>query len=691
MQSSTLTRRGLFSLVLAVLVAVLAAVPSAVAAQSSLLAVPDQILAELEANGEVRIVVNFEAGESVNDIDALEAQVTAARADVLGALPRSAQPTDVVAFSHVPAIVMTVDAATLEAIQRNPFVTAIEPNAEMAFSLDESVPLINADDTQALGVTGDGVTVAIADSGIDFDHPDLSDDLQDQYCADVNVPLECPGGANPAVDYAGHGTWVSGTITSNGTVAGEGVAPDAEFHMGRLGGPSGFFTTDVVDYLNYLIANHGSLGSDIVNMSLGVVGYYSNSAVTCANDWPSLNTATTSLANLGIVVVAASGNDNNLTGVGSPACLPNVISVGASYDANVGGVGYSSCTDASSAPDQIACFTNRNSILDIMAPGSLITTSADGGGTGTVAGTSFASPIVAAVAAQMREYYGFVSHTDMRNALVNSTSATVSDPSGTGLTYPRVDSLAAYNYFASIAPADPINLVSTGSTETTASLSWTDQANTETGFRVYRDGIPAGISGVNVTTFTDTGLTCETTYTYYVVSFNANGESNQSNNVNVTTGTCSGGGNLLINGSFEDPFGGNWNIFSDDGAFTTGQAFDGSRVMLFDADNSQELIRQSVSGVSGASGDTVELTFYVGGQNLASGGQAGTRVETFNGGSLVDLANCLVANRGTFNWQQIVCTVNASGNYDEIRVSIGLRNIPSGFFGIDAAELTITP
>ncbi|MGF1506600.1 MAG: ExeM/NucH family extracellular endonuclease, partial [Anaerolineae bacterium] len=152
-----------------------------------------------------------------------------------------------------------------------------------------------------------------------------------------------------------------------------------------------------------------------------------------------------------------------------------------------------------------------------------------------------------------------------------------------------------------------------------------------------------------------------------------------------------GSANLLVNGSFEDDFTGNWNNLSDDGPFTTGFAFDGTRVMLFNADGSQELIRQTVSGVSGSSGDTVELVFYVGGQNLVSGGQAGARIETFNGGSPADLVNCLVSDRGTFNFTQVTCTLNATSNFDEIRVSIGLRNIPSGFFGIDAASLTILP
>ena len=91
-------------------------------------------------------------------------------------------------------------------------------------------------------------------------------------------------------------------------------------------------------------------------------------------------------------------------------------------------------------------------------------------------------------------------------------------------------------------PATPSGLKSQGSTRTSISLAWTDNANNETGYQIYQSTtgsngpwVLVGTTGVNGKTFTATGLTRNTTYWYYVVAINTAGPSAPSNVISATT------------------------------------------------------------------------------------------------------------------------------------------------------------
>jgi chitinase len=89
-------------------------------------------------------------------------------------------------------------------------------------------------------------------------------------------------------------------------------------------------------------------------------------------------------------------------------------------------------------------------------------------------------------------------------------------------------------------PSAPSGLRVTGTTSTSASLAWTAPAGTVTGYGVYRNGTKVGSSAS--TSFTDSGLTAATTYTYTVSASNSAGESAKSASVQVTTSAATGGG-----------------------------------------------------------------------------------------------------------------------------------------------------
>ena len=180
-----------------------------------------------------------------------------------------------------------------------------------------------------LGLTGAGVKVAVMDTGIDYNHPDLGgcfgpgcrvamgfDFVGDAYDAVTN-PNPVPD--NDPDDCAGHGTHVAGIIGANGGVT--GVAPGVTFGAYRVFGCDGSTSDDVmIAAMERIQAD----GMQVLNMSIG-----------SAFDWPQAPTAmaATRLVNMGVAVVASIGNSgtSGLYAAGAPGLGEKVIGV-ASFD-----------------------------------------------------------------------------------------------------------------------------------------------------------------------------------------------------------------------------------------------------------------------------------------------------------------------------------------------------------------------
>jgi hypothetical protein len=352
-------------------------------------------------------------------------------------------------YRAVPALDGWITTAGLRAAGSLPGNVRIDLDPGGGPSLAEAVPLINADDAHGFGFTGAGVQVAVLDSGLDTDHPDMADDLIAQACFCSGGGGCCPGGsdtrfgAGAAEDDSGHGTNVTSIITSRGVVAPVGVAPDAEIVAVKVFDASTFSNGDVVAGLDWILTDRPDV--DIVNMSLGTFALYQGDCGNASATTRAYRDAIEALRARGTVTFAASGNNESGTGMNAPACVGAALSVGAVFDADVGPFDFPghSCTEPSTAPDQVCCFTNSNDTTDLFAPGAPILASGLAAQLSIYAGTSQASPAAAACAADLLQAAPSLGP-DALESVMESTGVPVTDATN-GLTFPRVDCLAALN------------------------------------------------------------------------------------------------------------------------------------------------------------------------------------------------------------------------------------------------------
>jgi minor extracellular serine protease Vpr len=310
---------------------------------------------------------------------------------------------------------LRLDPSDLSTLTRLPGVKAVYPvgviqipkEATVSPDLQTALAMTGADVAQSeLGYTGDGIKVAIMDTGLDYDHSDLGGDgttrsnssvfptsrvttgwdfVGDDYNASETSPAFQPTPHPDAYpdDCNGHGTHVSGIVGASGDFAtggARGVAPGVTYGAYRVFGCDGSTTDDVMIAAMERIADDGM---DVLNMSIG----------DAFNTWTDSPTAVASdnLVDEGVVVVASIGNSgaNGTWSAGAPGVGNKVIGV-ASYDnthirlktftvsPDATPVGYQPMTGAATPPTsgslplaRTGTTTTTNDACAALTPGSL--------------------------------------------------------------------------------------------------------------------------------------------------------------------------------------------------------------------------------------------------------------------------------------------------------------------------------
>lgn len=361
-------------------------------------------------------------------------------------------------YDHFPFLAMIVDETALEAIAAERSVTHIALDVPVPPAMDDTVPLIGANNNHFLNYTGSGWSVAILDTGVDKSHPSLAGKVISEACYSSNVPSQgasslCPGGAasstanNSALPCAigisgcDHGTHVADIAAR--VAPGARIIPIQVFsrftdspgntlcqNANRTSPCTLSYTSDQISALSRVLQLHilaNGINVAAANMSLG--GGFHTAPCDTLSEYVNLRIAIEQLRNQNVATVIAAGNNGYRNGMGAPACLTLAISVAAS-DKN----------------DQVASFSNISPLTTLIAPGTPILAAVPTTYTPIYqpkGGTSMAAPHVAGAIATFKEGRPNATVPQIITALT-STSPTITDQrSGGTVTKRRLNTWAA--------------------------------------------------------------------------------------------------------------------------------------------------------------------------------------------------------------------------------------------------------
>lgn len=381
--------------------------------------IPNALTARASSEGAVRVIVELDVATlpegrlaAPGSRDQQRQRISAAQLtleeELMGTSHRVARR-----FRTIPFVALEVDAEGLAQLERSPRVVAVQEDRLHWPTLDVSIPLVEADQTAAVGDDGSGQTVVVIDTGVDAAHPNLSGKIVDEACfakGDPYLSGDCPNGeifddepeSGSHCTFSSdcfHGTHVAGIAVGTGASY-PGIAPGAglisiqvfsEFSGSVCDpGPSPCaltYKSDQIAALEHVFDTlrfSHSIAS--VNMSLGGAPYASQ--VDCDANNAATKAAIDNLRSVGIATVIAAGNHGYWDAISEPGCISSAISVGATDDA-----------------DEIAGFSNAASFLSLWAPGVYIHAPLYmSSGFVDASGTSMAAPHVAGAWAILKQF-----------------------------------------------------------------------------------------------------------------------------------------------------------------------------------------------------------------------------------------------------------------------------------------------
>jgi len=400
------------------------------------------VVDKLEQENETRVIVLLKEPKA-KDIKTKKAKIKKNINAVLSDLNASEFKTKH-KFSRISGFSGKVNKKGLKKLQRDPNVKLVYLDRKFNITLDESIPIINASSVwqrqvNGVNITGSGQTVCVIDTGIDYNHSALGEGWGNKIIAGYDFVND---DSDPYDDH-GHGTHVAGIVASEDSTY-TGVAPDAKLIAIKACDYEGScYESDYAAGVEWCTDNATQFNISVITISIGGGAY--NNPDDCDKNPQGIPYyaayAISSARGQGIITTVASGNDGYSNAINYPACTSNATSVG-----------------ATTKSDTIAAYSNTDEILDILAPGSLITSAKLGGGYIAYSGTSMSTPHAAGAAALLYQY----------EKLVNSRNATPGEveellkreglkregvlikDSDNGLSFPRIDVLASIDSILNI-------------------------------------------------------------------------------------------------------------------------------------------------------------------------------------------------------------------------------------------------
>lgn len=420
-----------------------------------------------------------------------------------------------------------------------------------------NITKVNANVVWAMGYTGSGVIVAVIDSGVNYNHTDIANNMWDGGTDYPNHGWDFVNNDNDPMDDKDHGTHCAGIVSSYGTNGKQcGIAKDAKIMALKTLNAGGQGNSDNTIFAIEFAVSHGA---DILSMSLG--GNY-------GGYWP-YRLALENVLHCGVIASVSAGNKGEELSnypipinIGSPGNCPSpwrhpdqtlegghsaVVAVGAttsqdehSYFSSYGpstwaegaGIGfYNDYPLSTEDPTKIGLIKP-----DISAPGSGIWSLSHTSNTGYLSmdGTSMAAPCVAGVMALMLQANPTLTPVEI-DSIIETTAVQIQGQTSKNNTVGagRIDALAIINYMRN-ACDPPTDLTATKNGADVV-LNW-NAAENVTSYRIYRNGVMIA-HAVSDNTYKDTNAPAGNN-TYFIRSNGENYKASLPSNqvtVNITT------------------------------------------------------------------------------------------------------------------------------------------------------------